>query len=54
MSRFYNWLKEKKTWIIFWIGLLIIVTLSFGIGYLVAKEVNPAPIIIEKSIDYEK
>ncbi|MDI6820884.1 MAG: hypothetical protein QMD65_01765 [Patescibacteria group bacterium] len=54
MSRFNMWLKDKKIWIIFWVGLFIVVTLSFGIGYLVAKEANPAPIIIEKCADLTK
>ena len=29
-------------------GFLLLLSLSFGLGYLVAEESNPAPIVIEK------
>lgn len=49
MSNFIDWLKNNKVAIIFWLGLLVIISLSFGIGYLVAHQSSPAPIIIEKN-----
>ena len=39
--------KHQKKIALFFIFLLAI-TLSFGVGYLLAKETSPAPIIIEK------
>ena len=39
----------KQKWFLLSFILFLIVTLSFGIGYLTAKEANPAPIIIEKN-----
>ncbi|MBI5732425.1 hypothetical protein HY967_00490 [Candidatus Jorgensenbacteria bacterium] len=45
------WIYENKKWVVFWFGLLLIVSLSFGVGYLVAKQANPTPIIIEKCSD---
>ncbi len=36
-----------KTVVILILSVLLI-SLSFGVGYLIAKEANPAPIIIEK------
>jgi len=35
----------------FWISvaiLILVITVSFGLGYIVAKQVNPTPIIIEQ------
>ncbi|MCP6720009.1 MAG: hypothetical protein KJI72_01605 [Patescibacteria group bacterium] len=42
-------MSTKQKWFLLGFILFLIVTLSFGIGYLVAKEANPAPIIIEKN-----
>jgi len=41
----------SKIKLFFIVGLIIffIFTLGFGLGYLIAKESNPAPIIIEKN-----
>jgi len=41
--------KNKRKWFLLGFILLLIVSLSFGIGYLIGREANPAPIIIEKS-----
>lgn len=49
MSNFTDRLKENRTAIAFWLGLIIIVSLSFGLGYLLGHQSNPAPIIIEKN-----
>ncbi|MEK7086827.1 MAG: hypothetical protein AAB935_01055 [Patescibacteria group bacterium] len=49
MSNLTDWSKENRTAIIFWLGLAIFISLSFGIGYLVAHQANPAPIIIQKN-----
>ena len=44
-------MKEEKDNRSFWISvaiLILVITVSFGLGYIVAKQVNPAPIIIEQ------
>lgn len=40
--------KEKKQWIFFFIALALLMIASFGVGYMLAKDQSPAPIIIEK------
>lgn len=49
MSNLIDWLKDNKVDITFWLGLAVIVSLSFGIGYLMASQTQPAPIVIEKN-----
>jgi len=49
LSNFKVWLKEKWRWLLVGFILILIITISFGIGYLTAKQANPAPIIIEKN-----
>jgi hypothetical protein len=49
MSNIFTWIKEHKVGIIAAMGLGIIVSLSFGLGYLVGEQAHPAPIIIQKS-----
>ncbi len=49
MSNLTDWLKENKIKITFWIGLVVIVSLAFGLGYLMASQTQPAPIVIEKN-----
>jgi len=49
MSNIFDWVKRNKVGITFWLGLAIIISLSFGLGYLVASQSSPAPIIIEKN-----
>lgn len=44
VSRF----QGKAKWLIFAFVLFLLLALSFGVGYLTAKEAHPAPIIIEK------
>ncbi len=46
--RIKNWLVEQKGWITLWAIAVVLVLLSFGLGYLLGKSDNPAPIIIEK------
>lgn len=46
-SKLITWFKNHL-WIMSILVLVLLLTLSFGFGYLVAKETNPAPIIIEK------
>lgn len=41
--------KLKKREIIIFLLLFLIISLSFGLGYLFAKKENVAPIIIEKT-----
>ena len=48
MSIFIDYIKENLKWIVFWSASILLLFISFGAGYLMAKEVNPAPIIIEK------
>jgi len=49
MSNLTGWLKENRAAIAFWLGLFIIVSLSFGLGYLLGHQSHPAPIIIQKN-----
>jgi len=49
MSIIRDFFREKGDWIILGTTLFLIVALSFGLGYVTAKEKNPAPIIIQKN-----
>ena len=44
-----EWAKDKKQWIFFFLVLALLMVASFGVGYMLAKDQNPAPIIIEKA-----
>lgn len=46
MSRIVNFFKKRE--VILFLLLFLISSLSFGLGYLAAKENNHAPIIIER------
>ncbi|MBI4991874.1 MAG: hypothetical protein HZB99_01535 [Candidatus Harrisonbacteria bacterium] len=49
MSNMSNWAdKLKKREVILFLILFLISSLSFGLGYLLAKQEGAAPIIIEK------
>lgn len=48
LSRLVDFIKEYKRVILLFLLLLLIISLSFGLGYLLARETNQAPIIIEK------
>ena len=48
MSRIIESIKKHQKKIALFLIFLLAITLSFGVGYLLAKETNPAPIIIEK------
>lgn len=41
-------MSNKKVIVIVIVIVIVLISLSFGIGYLVAKNANPAPIVIEK------
>lgn len=43
-----EWIAARKNAIAVFIALFFVSSLSFGIGYLMAKETNRAPIVIEK------
>ena len=47
--RLKYWLEEHKKDIIIFILIFLLCTISFGLGYLVNREFNHAPIIIQKS-----
>lgn len=40
--------QGKAKWFVLAFILFLFLALSFGVGYLTAKEAHPAPIIIEK------
>ena len=42
------WLIEHKQKILLWFVLVLVATLSFGVGYLMAREANQTPIVIEQ------
>lgn len=44
----FEWAREKKQWILFWFIVALVGTLGFGVGYFTAREVSPAPIVIEQ------
>jgi len=48
LSNIKIYLQDRR--MILFLLLFILVSLSFGLGYLLAKEENVAPIIIEKGI----
>ena len=48
MEKVSEYLKENRKNIILGLLLFLIVSLSFGLGYLVNREFTHAPIIIEK------
>ena len=43
-----EWVGEHKKDIIIFLLIFLICSLSFGLGYLVNREFNHAPIVIEK------
>jgi hypothetical protein len=43
-----EWVSEHRKEIIIFLLIFLISSLSFGLGYLVNREFNHAPIIIEK------
>ena len=47
-SKLSDWFK-KNLWVIPIFILILLLTLSFCLGYLFAGQTNPAPIIIEKN-----
>jgi|GEM_PF-2170396 len=49
MSALQNIWKEYKWELIVFFSILLIVALSFGLGYAMAREGSRAPIIIEKN-----
>ncbi len=46
-----NLIKEYKKDVNYWILIIIIATLFFGLGYLTNREFSHAPIVIEKCSD---
>ncbi|KKU91434.1 MAG: hypothetical protein UY23_C0001G0040 [Candidatus Jorgensenbacteria bacterium GW2011_GWA1_48_11] len=49
MSSIKFWFRERGKWILFWLFLIVLVSMSFGLGYLAGRQDNPAPIVIEKN-----
>jgi len=49
MSTLLEWIKNFKSALI--LLLFVLCTLSFGLGYLYAKQENPAPILIQKVVN---
>ncbi|MEE8131843.1 MAG: hypothetical protein V3T98_02255 [Candidatus Paceibacterota bacterium] len=43
-----EWIGEHKRDIVLFLLIFLITSLSFGLGYLVNREFNHAPIVIEK------
>lgn len=46
------WIGDNEKKIRLWALILLIATLSFGLGYLTNKKFNYAPIIIEKCANF--
>lgn len=49
MEHIKNWAVFRQKEILFALLLFLVASLSFGLGYLANRELNHAPIIIEKS-----
>ncbi len=47
-----TWLLEHSKDIIIFLLIFLMCSISFGLGYLVNREFNHAPIIIEKCADF--
>jgi hypothetical protein len=50
--RLEAWLKNHTRDIVLFALLFLVSTISFGLGYLVADQVERAPIIIEKATSH--
>jgi len=48
ISNFKEWFKENQKNIFLTFLIILVATLSFGLGYLANREFTRAPIIIEK------
>ncbi len=48
MSTMRDWIGTRKKEVIFALILFFVAALSFGLGYLANRELNHAPIVIEK------
>ena len=46
--RIREWWRHNRGWMIAVLIFVLVTTLSFGVGYLVARETNPAPIVIKQ------
>ena len=42
------WIKEKQAAILFWLIIILVATTSFAAGYLMAREGDRVPIIIDQ------
>ncbi|MEK7635758.1 MAG: hypothetical protein AAB405_01550 [Patescibacteria group bacterium] len=51
MEQIFEYLKENQKNIALGLFLILIISLSFGLGYLVNREFTHAPIVIEKCSD---
>jgi hypothetical protein len=51
MNQVKEWFKEHRKDIILFVLIFLISSISFGLGYLVNREFNRAPIIIEKACE---
>lgn len=49
MSIIRDFFKEKRDWLILGIIAFLVMALTFGLGYITAKDENPTPIIIQKN-----
>ncbi len=48
MGRIKNWVARYRREIVFIIIIFFVAALSFGLGYLANRELNHAPIVIQK------
>lgn len=49
LSKLRDWLIFYKKEVVFALIIFLVATISFGLGYLANRELNHAPIIIEKA-----
>jgi len=51
LSGLRNWFEFHKKEVVFAVIIFLVASVSFGLGYLVNREFNRTPIIIEKIVD---
>jgi len=48
MSTFFAWVRAHRRDLFLWTAFFLLLVLSFGVGYFLGRDINPAPIVIEK------
>ncbi|MFH1193096.1 MAG: hypothetical protein V1656_02145 [Candidatus Jorgensenbacteria bacterium] len=54
MSTFFAWTRANRMDLFLWTAFFLLLILSFGVGYILGHDTNPAPIVIEKCSETAK